>query len=309
MKVLITGATGLVGRQIVPSLCARGHQVIVLTRDQKKSKEIFGAGVELIEGDLNRGPVISSKLEDVDGVIHLAGESVAGGRWTEQQKSKILRSRSDLTKNLVESLKSSRKLSVFVSASAIGYYGFDSEDWMQEDHQPGSDFLAQVCVAWEREAIRAKQSKENPVRAVILRTGLVLSAEGGALEKIAAPVKFFLGAPLGSGRQWMSWIHIDDLVRMYIQALEDESFDGVFNAVAPNPVRHQQFMVLLSKKLHRPLFPGIPEKILRFALGEMSELLLTGQRVSAQRALSQGFHFRFPELALAFDDLFTKSSK
>lgn len=283
MKVLITGATGLIGKELGKKLVER-HELFVISRDRAKALRELPYPAAIIEGDLSQGPIHDPRLREVEAVIHLAGESVASGRWSEDRKKEIYDSRVSGTRHLQLSLPSS--LQVIVSASAAGFYGDGGETELTEESPAGADFLAQVCRDWEG-AVR-----EFSCRQVILRTGIVLSARGGALDKMMFPFRAGVGGSVGRGRQWLSWIDLDDLVRMYIWALENEKVRGVYNAVAPTPVTNQFFSRALAKALGRPLGPPVPPVILKIIFGEFAEAMTSSQKISSQKSSREGFCFQ-----------------
>ncbi|HXS94936.1 MAG TPA: TIGR01777 family oxidoreductase [Candidatus Limnocylindrales bacterium] len=266
MKVAVTGASGLIGTRLTGALRAMDHEVIPLGR-----RDTIGP---------------------CDAVVHLAGEPVAQ-RWSARAKQEIRDSRVEGTRRLVAGIAAlPQKPRVLVSSSAIGYYGSRGDETLTEESGPGSDFLATVCAAWEKEA---KAAEELGIRVVRLRTGIVLDAHGGALAKMLTPFRFGLGGRLGSGRQWMSWIHIDDLAGIVVHALENP-VSGAVNGVAPNPVRNSVFTQALAGTLHRPALFPVPQFGLRLMLGEMSEAVLASQRVLPKVAESSGYRFRYPDL-------------
>lgn len=296
MKILMTGATGMIGKKLGKKLVERGHEIWVISREAQKAREILPFPAHIVEWNLERGPVEDASLADIEAVVHLAGESVAGGRWTEERKEKILKSRTQGTRNLIESLP--QEIKVFVTASATGYYGDRGDETLSETSEPGRDFLAQVCVAWEKEADRIFS------RVVHLRTGLVLDRDEGALPKMLFPYRLGVGGVLGSGKQWMSWIHVEDLLEMYVWALENEKAHDVYNAVAPYPVRNREFSQTLVEALGgRILGPAVPGFALKLLMGEMSEIVLASQRVSAQKIVKQGFKFKYEALREALFEI------
>ena len=245
-------------------------------------------------------------LDGAGAVVNLAGESIAAGRWTPRQKERILQSRIRATRALVQGIAAvANKPAVLVSGSAVGYYGPRGDEELDEGAPPGDDFLARVCVAWEGEARRAA---EEGVRVALVRTGLVLAARGGALPRLVLPFRLGAGGPLGSGRQWMPWIHLDDLVELFVFLIQGEGLEGPFNGTAPQPVTNRQFARTLGRVLGRPSWLPAPAAALRLALGEMADaLLLSGQRAVPRRALEAGFRFRFPELEPALRDLLARA--
>ena len=294
MKLVITGGTGFIGRPLCETLQQAGHELVVLTRTPRPGPNarirfvVWKPGV--------RGPW-QREFEGADGLINLAGESIAEGRWTLQRKHAIAESRVGTTKLLVETMGQARqKPRVLVNASAIGYYGPRGDEPVTEAESPGTGFLAETCRQWEQ---AAQAAESCGVRVVRLRIGIVLARDGGALAKMLPPFRWGLGGPLGSGRQWMSWIHRDDLAQLIRFALERPQTTGAFNATAPNPVTMREFARTLGRVLHRPAVAPVPGWVLRMALGEMAEMLLTGQRVLPDAARRLGFAFRYPKLAEA----------
>jgi uncharacterized protein (TIGR01777 family) len=271
MIIAVTGASGFIGRRLTQRLRAEGHTV----------REI----------SLRRGP---PTVPICHAAVHLAGEPVAQ-RWTRPVRNRILKSRVEGTKSLVKAL-TEHPPQVLISASAIGYYGARGDEILTEASKPGADFLAQVAIAWEREARFAEQLG---VRVVPLRFGMVLGRGGGALKKMLLPFGLGLGGRLGSGKQWMSWIHLDDLIALIGFAIESAQCKGAMNAVAPHPVTNAEFTHDLARALHRPAVFPVPEFALKLLYGEMSQVILGSQRVTPNAALQAGFEFRFPELGPA----------
>lgn len=290
MKLLITGGTGFIGTVLCQDLARQGHQVTVLTR----SPQTLPSGIQAVSWDAGAWQAV---VADVDGVVHLAGEPIAAARWTSQRKSRIRESRIQTTRQLIRAFaQSAKKPSVLISASATGYYGPRGDEPLTESEAPGTGFLAEVCQTWEAEA---QQAQAFGMRVVSLRIGIVLGPGGGALAKMVPPFRAWLGGPLGSGRQWMSWIHRDDVVGLITWCLTHGECAGAVNATAPAPVTMRDFCRALGRVLHRPSWVPVPAPLLRLLLGEMSELLLTGQRVVPQAALRAGYVFRYPDLASA----------
>lgn len=301
LKVLITGGTGLLGRSLCTKLLQTGHDPIVVSRNAVAARGRLPSGVQLIQWQPGEERVPREALKGVEAVINLAGENIGAGRWTASKKQAIRQSRLSVTRELIESFQKPSQLpKVFISGSAIGYYGPHSDEELTEASPPGHDFLAEVCRAWELEANRAK---ELGIRVVILRTGMVLAREGGVLPRTVLPFRLFLGGSLGSGRQWVSWIHITDAVDIIQLVLERTTVDGPVNLTAPQPVRMEEFTSILGRVLKRPSSLRIPAWVLKMALGEMANLLLTGQRVLPARVLQEGYKFSYPELAGALEDL------
>jgi uncharacterized protein (TIGR01777 family) len=298
MKALVTGATGFVGPRLLRLL----DSPVVVSRSPERARRAVGnlAG-PIFRWDPMREPLPAEALEGVDVIYHLAGESVAEGRWTAAQKARIRESRVIGTRHLVQGIKQvDRKPSVLVSASAVGYYGNRGDEELTESAAPADDFLAEVCVAWEREAMAAEQLG---VRTVTARTGIVLGAGGGALAKMLTPFKLGAGGPLGNGKQWMPWIHVADLARLYVHAADTPSITGPMNAVAPNPVRNSEFTKALGRQLHRPAFMPAPYLGLRLLFGEFAQVLFASQRVIPQVALETGFVFQYPDIASALREI------
>lgn len=290
MKVLVTGASGFVGRRVVAQLLAKKHEVVVLTRNLPKAAVVLGSDCKYVQWiDMNELPPAAA-FDGVDAVINLMGENIGGKKWDENQKKKIYDSRINSTRLLVEGMKAlPKKPRTFISASAIGIYGNRGDEVLDENATHGNDFLAGVCRDWEAEANKALDLK---MRVVLMRTGVVLGKGGGALKKMLPVFKLGLGGRLGSGKQYMSWIHVDDLAAMYVQAVEDQTMSGVYNAVSPYPATNAEFTKALGKRLGRPtLFPA-PEFAIRKALGEMSTIVLEGQKVVPTRFKEKKFQFK-----------------
>lgn len=298
MNVLIFGGTGFVGRNLTEELAANGYKVCVVTRNYKKNIKPFGNKVQLIQWD-NISPLSSIyEIQQVDVVINLSGESIGNSRWTKSKKEKILASRIKTTSAIVAAINNDFiKPKVFINASAVGYYGPCGDEEITESDEVGQDFLAQVCRNWENEVYKVK----NITRVVTIRIGVVLGSEG-ALNRMALPYKFYLGGPIGKGNQWLSWIHIQDLVRMIMFIIQHQEIVGAVNAVAPEPVRNKDFNKLLGEVLNRPSWLPVPEFLIKIVLGQMAEMLLHGQRVFPQKITNNGFEFSFPKLKSALDN-------
>lgn len=300
-RIVITGATGLIGKKLANALINRGDDVIIFSRDTEKAKSIFPKAIECVEWNYQHPEKWKSKLENTDAVIHLAGINLFSKRWNDEFKRAVLESREMSTKNLVEAIKScANKPEVFVSASGIGYYGDCGERVLIENSPKGNDFLADVCEVWESEA---KKVGESGVRNVQIRTGLVLSPEDGALKQMLPPFKFFIGGPLGNGKQWSSWLHIEDIVGIYLFAIDNKNLSGAVNAASPNPVRMNEFANTLGKVLKLPsLFP-VPNFILRLVVGEAAEVVTASQRINSKKLLDSGYKFKFENIEDALRDL------
>jgi uncharacterized protein (TIGR01777 family) len=300
MNILITGATGFVGRRLCEMLHQAGHTVRALSRDSVAAKQRVPHLKEVFPWNpLQELPPLQA-FEGCDAIINLAGESIAG-RWTTAKKQLIRDSRVLGTKNLVNALAQlSSRPKMLISASAIGYYGDRGEETLTEDAAPGSDFLAQVCRDWENEALKAESLGMRVVR---LRIGLVLGRGGGTLQALLPLFRVGLGGPLGSGRQWWSWIHRDDLCRLIVQILANENVSGPINATAPQPVRQKEFAQVLGRVLRRPAFLPTPAFALKIALGEFADGILASQRALPRRAQEMGYRFQFEELEGALREI------
>ncbi|MEN9223637.1 MAG: TIGR01777 family oxidoreductase [Thermostichus sp. BF3_bins_97] len=295
MRIAITGGSGFVGRRLVARLLEQGDQVLVLTRQLESARKVLGdpANLKLLQYDPYQPETWAAALEGYEGIVNLAGEPLASSRWTDAKKKEIRRSRVETTQALVRAIASlSQKPHVLVSSSAVGYYGSHPEgDPLPETAPPAQDFLAEVCQAWEA---AAQPVKDLGLRLAIVRTGIVLGPDGGALGQMLAPFQFFIGGPIGSGKQWLSWIHREDWVNLVCFLLRQGS--GIFNGTAPNPVRMEEFCQTLGQVLARPSWLPVPELALELLLGEAAQVVLTGQRVIPQAALEAGFTFQYPQL-------------
>lgn len=299
MKILVTGATGLIGRSLCRKLTDDGHTVIGVSRSSRQPPGLMVA--ELQQWDPQTGPIASTALDGIDAVVNLAGEPIDSRRWSEQQKNLIRDSRIVTTRNLVETLCSiDRKPEVLVSSSAVGFYGDRGDEQLDETSTPGRGFMSEICREWEREAERVT---ERGIRVVEVRTGVVLSREGGALQKMLTPFKFGIGGPLGSGKQWFPWIHINDIVGIFHHAIVTRLLSGPVNGVAPEPATNKEFTRELATALHRPAFLPVPEAAMRVLVGEMAEVLFGSQRVLPKVALESGYRFQYPALTEALSDL------
>jgi uncharacterized protein (TIGR01777 family) len=302
VRILITGATGFIGAHLVRRLLGEGHAVVALTRNVQAARRVLPAGCECRAWKPAASPE-AAVLQGADAVVHLAGAGIADQRWTPARKQAIRESRVAGTGALVRALAAvpaAARPATLIAASAIGYYGDRGDEQLDEAAGPGSDFLAEVCEAWEHEAGAAE---ELGVRVAIIRIGVVLGRDGGALQKMLLPFRLGLGGRLGSGRQWMSWIHVDDLVGLFAYAIEHAEVCGVLNGVAPAPVTNAEFTAALGRALRRPAVLPVPALGLRLALGEMSTMLLAGQRVVPRAAQRFGFEFRYPKIEPALADL------
>jgi uncharacterized protein (TIGR01777 family) len=295
-RVLLTGATGLIGAK----LAARLTEVVVLSRDPEGARRKLGAA-EAHAWSPEAGPPSAAALADLDVVFHLAGEPVSEGRWTAEKKRRIRDSRVMGTRHLVAGLAAqARRPRVLVCASAVGYYGDRGDEVLDETAAAGRGFLAEVCAAWESEA---RSAEALGIRVVAARIGVVLARDGGALAKLLGPFRLGAGGPLGSGRQWMPWIHLDDLVGLLLHAASSDEIRGAMNAVSPQPVTNRDFTRTLARLLHRPALLPVPALALRLALGEVSEVLTASARVLPKTAERTGYVFRHPTLDAALASL------
>ncbi|MEH2336271.1 thylakoid membrane protein ThyD [Nostoc sp.] len=306
MKVAITGATGFVGSRLVQRLHAKGDKIVVLARNTAFAEKVFPSeafpNLEIVAYTPNASGSWQSVIASCDGIVNLAGEPIAEGRWTAECKQEILNSRKLGTQKLVEAIANANpKPTVLVNASAIGYYGTSESATFDETSLSGNDFLAQVCQAWETEA---RKVKDAGVRLVILRLGIVLG-NGGALGKMIPPFKLFAGGPIGSGRQWFSWIHVDDLVNLILQALTKPEIEGVYNATAPNPVRMADLSQTLGRVMNRPSWLPVPAFAIEALLGDGAIVVLEGQQVLPKRTEETGFEYKYPNLQSALTQILT----
>ena len=294
-KVLITGGTGLIGKRLTQMLLEKGYEIAFLSR-----KKTSIPSVRVFEWDIQKGYVEEGALDNLHFLVHLAGSNVGEGRWTEERKKSILESRTDSIRLIARKLDEKQiKPAAFVSASGISYYGQDTGDNINtENTPPGNDFLSRVSIEWEK---AADEIAALGVRTVKLRTGIVISKDGGAIPKMALPARFGVGAALGSGKQWISWIHLDDMCRLYMEALENDSWHGPYNAVATPPVTNEALTEAICKVLHRPLwFPNVPAFALKLMFGEMAAVILGGNYVMNERIEKEtGFKYQFPDLESA----------
>jgi uncharacterized protein (TIGR01777 family) len=298
MKILISGGSGLIGSALTKLLLANGHEVNHLSRSKLSEN-----GIPTFVWDVEKGEIDDAAFEGVEAIIHLAGAGIADGRWTEQRKKIIIDSRVESANLLYQKAKElNTPLKVFVSASGISYYGMDTtEKIYSETDPPSDDFIGTCCVLWEK----AADQFSDLARVVKFRTGIVLAANGGALEKIAQPVKLGFGAPLGSGEQWVPYIHIDDLCAMYRAAIENENYHGVYNAVNGDHVTNGDLTKETAKALKKPLWlPNVPSFVLKAAFGEMGRLILEGSRASAKKIQSVGFQFKYNTLRDALRNIY-----
>jgi uncharacterized protein (TIGR01777 family) len=300
MKILITGATGFIGRQVTLYLRERGHEIVVLTRDSEKAPVRLPIACPVFSWKGAEQPPPREAFADVDAVVHLAGENIIN-RWTPSRKKEIIRSRAESTRQLVTAMQElDHKPKVFVCASAIGYYGDRGDEALDESAGPGEGFLPNLCRQWEQ---AARQAEESGIRVVSLRIGVVLGHDGGALQPMLPPFRMGLGGKVGSGKQWMSWIHVRDLAGLILHAIETDTVKGPVNAVGPHPASNVVFTQTLAMVLKRPHLFAVPEFVLKIIIGETSQVVLTSQRVIARKAIESGYEFAFVELKSALEDI------
>jgi uncharacterized protein (TIGR01777 family) len=305
MNVFVTGGTGIIGSRLIERLHERGDTIFLLSRRPKAALESFADRCTLIEGDPTQAGTWMERAATCDGIVNLAGESIFGRRWNEDFKSRLLDSRLRSTEHVVQALARSRRSdggnrTCLVNASAIGYYGPTGDEELTEQAPPGEDFLARICVDWEK---AARQAEPLGVRVTVIRIGVVLDSKAGALAKMLPPFKMGMGGPIGSGRQWVSWIHHADVVGILLLALDTQAAAGPINATAPNPVTNKELAQALGRSLHRPSLVPTPAFALRTMLGEVASVITTGQRAVPSKAIGLGYQFRFPTIEGALADL------
>ncbi len=300
MKILITGGTGFVGTQLTSRLIKDNHEVTILTRSLKGAKGA-SPGISYLEGDPTKKGSWQEAIKNHDAVINLAGASIFS-KWTEEHKKAIRESRVSTTQNIVEGIPSIHPERPFtlLSTSAVGYYGFHGDEELIEESPPGNDFLARIAVEWEGEALKAR---EKGARVVITRFGIVLGEKGGALGQMIPLFKKYIGGPIGSGKQWFSWVHIKDLAEAFAFLLKHPEISGPVNVCSPNPVRNKDLAKALGKALHKPSFLPAPGFMVKLVLGEFGSVILEGQRVIPRRLLESGFTFQYPDIDAALQKI------
>jgi uncharacterized protein (TIGR01777 family) len=298
MKIFMTGGTGFVGTYLAKRLISEGHAVTILTQ-ALSGRELKMTGLSYLMGNPTMKGKWQEAIRDHDVIINLAGASIFS-RWTPEQKKLLLSSRIETTRNLVEALPDGAKHITFFSTSAVGYYGFHEDEELIESSPPGDDFLAKLAYAWEQAALRAQ---DKGARVIITRFGIVLGKNGGALGQMIPLFKYFLGGPLGSGRQWFSWVHMYDLAEAFLFLLSHGDISGAINLCSPNPVRNQDLGRAIGNVLHRPSFLPAPGFMIELILGEFGSVLLKGQRVIPSRLLEAGFKFHYPDIEVALKNI------
>jgi len=301
MKIIITGATGLIGRSLCEKLTNRGEEVTVFTRNIEGAKKSLPPIKNFVEWNYRNPAKWQNEINETDAVIHLTGANLFGKRWDDSYKRKILESREISTRNLVSAIKKAeKKPSIFICSSAVGIYGNQGDQLLTEESATGNDFLARVCKTWEEEAAKVEDAN---VRRVSIRTGIVLSTKDGALKQMLLPFKLFVGGPLGNGKQWFPWIHIDDLIRAYIFSLDYPKINGAVNGVSPNPVRMNEFSKTLGEVLHRPSFFKVPASVLKIIVGEFADSITASLRAVPEKLVQNNYNFKFVKLEAALKDL------
>jgi uncharacterized protein len=305
MKILMTGGTGFVGSFLAERLIRDGHEVTILVRPREQTRGSPHA-VFFLQGDPTQRGSWQEAIPAYDAVINLAGASIFT-RWTDEQKKAILDSRVSTTRNIVDAISADQaKRFTLFSTSAVGYYGFHEDEELTEDSPPGDDFLATVAVAWENEALKAQ---EKGARAVITRFGIVLGPNGGALGQMIPLFKKFIGGPIGSGKQWFSWVHAADLTEAFVFLLSHPELSGPFNICSPRPVRNRELAKAIGKALHRPSFMPAPGFMIKLVLGEFGSVILKGQKVLPRRLIDAGFVFQYPEIDRAIEHVVGRNGK
>jgi len=306
-KIIITGATGSIGQNLVRELSARGDEVIIFTRKLEKSLQKLPGVKNSIKWDYNKPDEWKEHLNGVDAVVHLAGANLGAKRWNEDYKKLAYDSRIVSTRNLVEAIKSvENKPKAFICSSATGFYGNRYDEVLDENSSSGNDFLATLCNDWEKEARKVEQ---YGVRRVSIRTGLVLMKDEGVLKQILLPFKLFIGGPLGNGRQWFPWIHIDDIVGIYLHAIDNPNVTGAINGASPGIVTMKQFAKQFGKILRRPSIFPIPKFALKIAAGELGKYAVMSQRTSVDKILSTGYEFKFNNLGNCLEKIINEANK
>lgn len=300
-KIVITGATGTIGQRLVEELITRGDEIIVFTRNPEKAKKKLADGINIVKWDYSKPDECKDHLDGIDAVVHLAGVNLSSKRWDEEFKKLAHDSRVISTRNLIEAIKSvDKKPKAFICSSAVGYYGDRYDEILDEESPPADDYMANLCRDWEAEAAKVETLG---VRRVSLRTAPVFIKGEGVLKELTLPFKLFVGGPLGNGRQWFPWIHIDDIVELYKFAIDNEDLQGAVNAASPGIVRMNEFANVFGKVLNRPSFFKIPKSAMKIVAGELADYAVMSQRVSVEKFLNAGFKFKFEDLEEALRDI------
>ncbi|WP_316746740.1 TIGR01777 family oxidoreductase [Pedobacter gandavensis] len=297
-QVLITGATGMIGQKLIRILLEKGHQVAILSRKMANIKD-----VKVYLWDVSKATIDPDCLTGVDTIIHLAGENIASEKWTKERKQKIVDSRVLSAQLLYKTIKAQNApVKNFISASAVGYYGDAGNEILTEADPNGTGFLASCCRQWEA---AADEGLAMGIRVVKWRIGFILAHHEGALKAMEQPIRYFAGAGLGSGKQWVPWVHIDDILEMFSQSVENQRFEGPYNACAPHPASNLELTKAIAKQLHRPVWPiNVPEFVLKIILGELSEIVLISNNASPRKLLDTGFKFKYSQLESALSDIY-----
>ncbi len=303
-RIVITGATGLIGRKVCRQLSEKGHKLVVFTRSPYKARNIINSSAEFVEWDYKNIDSWKDHLCAADSIIHLAGESVMGGRWTDEHKKRVYNSRIKSTNAIVDAIsRCNVKPESFVCASAVGFYDDSIDKVFDENAEQGKGFLAKVTADWEKAAAAVE---EFGVRRVSIRIGIVLDQNGGALEKMITPFRFFIGGPLGSGKQWFPWIHIQDIANLFVHSIENENVRGPLNGVSPGIVTMKEFSQTLGKVMNRPALFKVPEFMLKIILGEAASSVTRGSKLIPNKTLESGFNFVFNDAEDALMDILSK---
>lgn len=297
-QVLITGATGMIGRKLIRIMLDKGYKVAILSRKMVDIKD-----VKVYLWDLDKSSIDPNCLSGVDTVIHLAGENIASEKWTAERKKKIIDSRVLSSQLLYKTIKEQQApVRSFISAAAVGYYGDTGDEILTEESPNGGGFLALCCREWEA---AADQGLEMGIRVVKWRIGFILAQNEGALQAMDKPIRYFVGSGLGNGKQWVPWVHLDDILEMFSHSIADHHYSGAYNACAPHPVSNLQLTKAIAKQLHRPVWPiNVPEFVLKMLLGELSEVVLNSNNASSKKLMATGFKFKYPELNAALSDIY-----
>ena len=304
-RIIITGATGFIGNALCKELIGGGYEVFGLSRNREMGKKLLPDEVEVVKWDTKSGQGWADYADGAYAIVNLAGENIAAGGWTEEKKERIIQSRLDAGKAVLEAVeKAKNRPSVIIQASGIGYYGDSGDEILDETSSPGAGFLVEVAKQWEK---TTEKVESFGVRQVIIRTGVVLGEKGGFLSRILLPYRFFVGGHMGSGKQWISWIHIDDEVRAIRFLMEKKDLQGVFNLSSPHPLTSRDFSRILGKVMKKPAWLPVPGFMLRLFLGEMAtELILSGQRALPERLQQSGFQFQYPDLESALSKILSQ---